>query len=69
MPNELFFSYIMARTSYIQRNDDDIHFVLDKHAYLDFYSVSSLKQQSMVRHIAQLGHIFLILSQPGFCSY
>ena len=30
MPNEQFFSYVMARTSYIQLNDDDVHFVLDQ---------------------------------------
>jgi len=33
---------------------------------LDFNSVSSLKQQSMGRHIAQLGHIILIPSQLVF---
>jgi uncharacterized protein YcaQ len=56
-PNEQFFSYIMARTSYnfsaiswreqvtIWWDDDDnVHFVLDEHTELDFYSVSSLKQ-------------------------
>jgi hypothetical protein len=33
MPNEQFFSYIMARTSYIQWNyDDDVCFVLDQQA-------------------------------------
>jgi hypothetical protein len=31
-PNEQFFSYTMARTNYIQWDDDDIHFVLDEHA-------------------------------------
>jgi len=31
-----------------------------------FYSASSLKQQSMGRHDAPLGHIILILSQPVF---
>ena len=40
---EQFFSYIMARTRYIWW-DDDVHFVLDQHTYLDFYSVSSLKK-------------------------
>ena len=40
------FSYIMARTSYI--------------SILDFYSASSLKQQS----VAILVHIILIPSQP-----
>jgi hypothetical protein len=33
---------------------------------LDFYSVSSLKQQSTGRHVAPLGHIILIPSQPAF---
>jgi len=47
-------------------NDDDVPFVLDQHAELDFYSASSLKQQSTVRHVAPLGHIILILSQPVF---
>jgi hypothetical protein len=36
-------------------------FVLDQHAKLDFYSASLLKQ-----HIAPLGHIIPILSQPVF---
>jgi hypothetical protein len=31
---------------------------------LDFYSASSLKQQSSGRHVAPLGHIILIPSQP-----
>ena len=43
---------------------DDVPFVLDQHANLDFYSANSLKQQSTGRHIAPLGHIILILSQP-----
>ena len=33
---------------------------------MDFYSASSLKQQSAGRHIAPLGHIILISSQPVF---
>jgi len=41
-------------------------FVLDQHAELDLYSASSLKQQSAGRHVARLGHIILILSQPVF---
>ena len=62
-PNEQFFSYIMARTSYIQWNDGDVRSVLDQHAELDFYIASSLKQQSVGRHVAPLGHIILIPSQ------
>jgi hypothetical protein len=41
-------------------------FVLDQHAELDFNSASSLKQQSSGRHVAPLGHIILIPSQPVF---
>jgi hypothetical protein len=41
-------------------------FVLYQHTELDFYSASSLKQQSTDRHVAPLGHIILILSQPVF---
>ena len=49
-----------------QWDHDEIRFVLDQHAELDFYSASSLKQQSMDRHAALLGHIILIPSQPVF---
>jgi hypothetical protein len=66
MPNEQFFSYSMARTRYIQWDDNDVRFVLEQHAQLDFYSASSLKQQSAVRHVVPLGHIILISSQPVF---
>jgi hypothetical protein len=31
----------------------DVRFVLDQHAELDFYSASSLKQQSAVRNFSQ----------------
>ena len=34
--------------------------------HADFYSASSLKQQSTGRHIAPLGHIILITNQPVF---
>ena len=47
-------------------DDDEVHFVLDQHAKLDFYSVSSVKQQCVDRHVAPLGHIILIPSQPFF---
>jgi hypothetical protein len=46
--------------------DDDVHFVLDHFAELDFYRVSSLKQQSEGRHVVPLEHIILIPSQPVF---
>jgi hypothetical protein len=49
-----------------QWDDDEVRFVLDQHAELDFYIASSLKQQSADRHVAPLGHIILIPSQPVF---
>jgi hypothetical protein len=39
-----------------QWDDDEVRFVLDQHTELDFYSASSLKQQSADRHLAPLGH-------------
>jgi N-acetyl-beta-hexosaminidase len=45
---------------------DEVGIVLDIHAELNFYSVSSLKQQSVCRHVSPLGHIILIPSQPVF---
>jgi hypothetical protein len=33
-PNELFFSYIMARTSYIRWDDNDISFIIDRQTRL-----------------------------------
>jgi len=33
---------------------------------VDFYGASSIKQQSEDRHVAPLGHIILIPSQPVF---
>jgi hypothetical protein len=49
-----------------QWDDDDVRFVLDQHAELDLYSASSLKKQSVDRHVAPLGHIILIPNQPVF---
>ena len=49
-----------------QWDDDEVRFVLDQHAYLDFYSASSLKQQSADKHVAPLRHIILIPSQSVF---
>ena len=45
-------------------NNDDIRFEQCQHAELDFYSVSSLKQQPEGRHVTSCRHIMLILSQP-----
>jgi hypothetical protein len=43
-------------------DDDNVHFVLDQYASLDFCSASSLKQQSVDRHVDPLKHIILIQS-------
>ena len=48
----------------VEWDDEEVCFVLDQHAELDFYSASSLKQQSAGRHVAPLGHLILIPSQP-----
>ena len=51
---------------HFQSNNDEIRFVLKQHPELDIDSASSLKQQSAGRHVAPLGHIILIPSQPVF---
>ena len=61
----------MARTGLVQQgnlqwDDDEVRFVLDQHAELDFYSANSLKQQSACRHVAPLGHIIPIPNQSDF---
>ena len=67
MPTQQFFSCIMARTSYFQWDADEVHFVLDQHTKLDFYSASSFKQQSVDRlsdtlswFLANLSLLFLL---------
>ena len=45
---------------------NDVHLVLEQHTELDFYSASPLKQQSVGKHVAPLGHIVQSLSQPVF---
>jgi hypothetical protein len=49
-----------------QWDDDEVRFVLDQHAELDFFSASSLKQQPAVDMSLHSGHIILIPSQPVF---
>ena len=49
-----------------QLDDDEVRFVLDQPTELDFYSASSLKQQSVDRHMVPPGHIILISRQPVF---
>jgi hypothetical protein len=45
---------------------DETRFVLDQHTYLDLHSARSLGPQSVNRHVAPLGHIIMIPSQPVF---
>jgi hypothetical protein len=45
-----------------QWDDDEVHFVLDQHAEFDFYSASSLKQQSTDRHVVPLRHMLFLLN-------
>jgi len=52
-----------------QRDDDEVSFVLDQRAELDFCSASPPKQQSAGKHVAPLGHIILIPSQPIFVCF
>jgi hypothetical protein len=49
-----------------QWDDNEICFVPDQHAQLDFHSASPLKHQSADRHVAPLGHIIQIPSLPVF---
>jgi hypothetical protein len=65
--NAALFSVILWREQVnYQWDDDEVRFVLDQHAEFDFYSASSLKQQSAGRNVTPFGHIILILSQPIF---
>jgi hypothetical protein len=45
---------------------NEMKFTFDQHAELDFYSASSLKQQSAGWYVTPLWHIILIPSQPVF---
>ena len=61
MPTQQFFSYILREWMNYQWNDDEVCFVLDQHALLDFNSTSSADG-----HVAYLSLIILIPSQPVF---
>jgi hypothetical protein len=43
--------------------------VLDQHVKLDFYSASSLKQQSAGRHVAPLEHNLSESEPTSLCSF
>ena len=61
---EQYFSYIVGKTS--SWDDNDVCFVLQQQAWLDFNSASSLRQQSTGKNVSPLVHIMLIQSLPGF---
>jgi hypothetical protein len=58
--------YHTQKTKYILSYDDESRFTLEQHGVLIFYSASSLKQQSIGRHVASLGNIIPISSKPVF---
>ena len=58
--NSAIFQLYHGKNKLIFRDDDEVRFVLHQHAELDIYSASSLKQQSVDRLVAPLGHIILI---------
>jgi len=51
----------MTRKVIFRSNDREVHFVLDEHVKLDFYSARLLG-----RHVTTLRHITLILSKPVY---
>jgi hypothetical protein len=53
--------YIMAGTSYMSVISDNVCFVLDQHAQLDFFSARTLKLKPV--------HMILILSQTKACTH
>jgi len=48
---------------------DEVCFILDQHAGLDFHSASSLKQQSAGRHVAPLGTHYSDAEATSLCSF
>ena len=71
MSAQQYFSDIMAReqVNFQWDYDDEIRFVLDQHALLDFYSASSMNHQSADSHIGPLGHVILISEPTSLCSF
>ena len=66
-PNEQIFSYIIARATYFQWNDDDeIHFVRDQHAELDLIALAHWSNSSRVGHVDQHWQITPIPNKPVF---
>ena len=65
MPSSNFSAIYWQEQVTFQWDDNDVHFVQDQHTELEFYSASSLKQQSAGRHVAPLEHIILIPSHTN----
>ena len=64
-----FVSCVLAGTSYIsfRRGDVDVRFfLLDQHAQLNFYRVTSLRQQTAGEHVPPFEDISPIPNQPVF---
>lgn len=57
---------VISWSSYIRWDADDVCFVLDQPAKLDFNSAISLTKQSIGRHFAPLGYIIPISTQTVF---
>ena len=51
-PTQQFFQLYHGENKLIFNDDDEVRFVQDQHAELDFYSASSLTQPSVDRHVA-----------------
>ena len=66
MSEWLLFNAISGREQVNFQWDDEVRFVLDQHAELDFHSANSLKQHSADSNVAPLGRIILIHSQSVF---
>jgi hypothetical protein len=66
MPTQQFSAISWQEQVNFQWGDDEVFFVLDQHALLDFYSARSLKKQYVDKHVTPLGHIIPIPSQPVF---
>jgi hypothetical protein len=47
--------FISVNNIFYASDDNEVSFVLDQHTELDFYSASSLKQQSTDRHVVTFG--------------
>jgi hypothetical protein len=65
-PTRQFFSTISWREQVNFQCSDEVRFVLDQHARNFIVLDHFLKQRSTDRHVASVGHIILIPSQPVF---